>query len=155
MASSVSEFELENELGCYASPRLKAVKVFALRLRPGQDLKQSLQEFVVAQQIQAGFILTTVGSLQQATLRLANQSTGETFSGKFEIVSLVGTLARNGSHLHLAIADSTGKTLGGYVLGGCIIYTTAEIVIGAIEEYVFDRSFDEKTGFYELEIKDK
>ena len=131
------------------------MKVFALRLRPGQDLKQSLQEFVAAQQIQAGFILTTVGSLQQATLRLANQPTSETFLGKFEIVSLVGTLARNGSHLHLAIADSTGKTLGGHVVEGCIIYTTAEIVIGASEELIFDRSFDEQTRFYELEIKDK
>jgi len=45
------------------------MKTFALRLLPGQDLKQELQAF--SHQLRAGCILTAVGSLQQATLRLA------------------------------------------------------------------------------------
>jgi predicted DNA-binding protein with PD1-like motif len=30
----------------------------------------------------------------------------------FEIVSLVGTLAVNGAHLHISISDPHGKTIG-------------------------------------------
>jgi predicted DNA-binding protein with PD1-like motif len=49
------------------------VKVFALRLKPDQDLRQSLTIFVKDQNIKAGFILTAIGSLKQATIRFANQ----------------------------------------------------------------------------------
>jgi hypothetical protein len=34
-----------------------------------------------------------------------------------------------------------------------LIYTTAEIVIGATEEFRFLRTFDEQTGYQELEIE--
>ncbi len=50
--------------------------------------------------------------------------------GKFEIVSLTGTLAESGSHLHAAISDNIGNIIGGHLKKGSIIYTTAEIVIG-------------------------
>ncbi|MEH2445742.1 MAG: DUF296 domain-containing protein [Nostoc sp.] len=34
-----------------------------------------------------------------------------------------------GVHLHIAISDQEGKTIGGNLDDGCIIYTTTEIVI--------------------------
>ena len=131
------------------------MKIFALRLQPHQDLKVSLKEFVNTNHIQAGFVLTAVGSLQQATLRFADQTESQVFQGKFEIVSLVGTLSLQGFHLHIAIADSAGKTRGGHLQEGCLIYTTAEIVIGASQELVFSRVVDEQTGFMELSIAPK
>ena len=42
--------------------------------------------------------------------------------------------------------------LGGHVLEGCIIYKTAEIVIGINEEFSFTRELDKETGFRELKI---
>ena len=52
------------------------------------------------------------------------------YTGKFEIVSLTGTLSAGGSHhLHVAIADSTGAVFGGHLLAGCVVRTTAEIVL--------------------------
>lgn len=89
---------------------------YALRLRPGQDLKQELAAFVAAHQIRAGAVLTCVGSLTEVVLRLANQPDATTYRGHFEIVSLAGTLSTAGSHLHLAVADATGRTLGGHLL---------------------------------------
>ena len=50
------------------------MKIFALRLKPEQDLKKNLKNFVATNKIQAGFILTAVGSLAQATIRFANQN---------------------------------------------------------------------------------
>jgi len=131
------------------------MKIFALRLKPNQDLKDTLKNFVTSNNIEAGFILTTVGSLKQATLRFANQNDSKVLQDKFEIVSLVGTLSTHGIHLHISISDKDGKTIGGHLEKGCLIYTTAEIVIGVSEDFIFVRTVDENTGYKELEIQPK
>ncbi len=128
------------------------MKVFALRLKPNQDLRQSLKAFALEQNIKAGFILTAIGSLKQATIRFANQSMSTVLLDKFEILALNGTIAATGVHLHICLSDSTGKTIGGHLEDGCQIYTTAEIVIGTSEEFTFSRTIDEQTGYKELEI---
>ncbi|MBD2500607.1 PPC domain-containing DNA-binding protein [Anabaena azotica] len=129
------------------------MKVFAIRLKPNDDLKQYLKNFAIEQNIQAGFILSGIGSLKQATIRFANQDMSTVLSEKFEILSLNGTIANQGLHLHIALANQQGQTIGGHLDNGCIIYTTAEIVIGTIEEFRFQRTFDEQTGYQELEIQ--
>ena len=128
------------------------MKVFALRLKPDQDLRQSLKTFAKDKNIKAGFILTAIGSLKQATIRFANQNFSTVLNDKFEIISLNGTLATTGIHLHISIADKEGKTISGHLDNGCIIYTTAELIIGASEEFTFLRTIDPKTGYKELEI---
>ncbi|MBD2012580.1 DNA-binding protein [Microcoleus sp. FACHB-53] len=131
------------------------MNIFAIRLKPDEDLRQSLGQFVQQNNIQAGFILTAVGSLKQATLRFASQNYSQVFKQQFEIVSLVGTLSTHGLHIHISLSDRHGKTLGGHLLEGCIIYTTAEIVIGTSEDLVFLRTVDESTGYKELDIQPK
>ena len=128
------------------------MKVFPIRLAPNADLRQSLKSFAVEQNIQAGFILTAIGSLKQATIRFANQDNTTVLKDKFEIISLNGTLATTGIHIHIMVADGQGKVIGGHLSDGCIIYTTAEIVIGIAQNFSFQRSFDEQTGFNELEV---
>ncbi len=130
-------------------------KVHAIRLKPGEDLKASLNNFVQQQNIKAGWIITCVGSLTNYSLRFANQQNPASDSGHFEIVSLVGTLSTNGSHLHVSISDSTGKTIGGHLLDGCKIYTTAEIVIGESNSLMFTREKDGSTPWEELQIRKK
>jgi predicted DNA-binding protein with PD1-like motif len=129
-----------------------SMRTYALRLRPGQDLRQQLEAFVRQQQIRAGAIVTCVGSLTQATLRFANQEGPSVYRGHFEIVSLVGTLSINGSHVHLSVADSTGRTLGGHLLDGNVVYTTAELVIGVLDELDFRREPDPAFGYRELTV---
>jgi uncharacterized protein len=129
------------------------MEVTALRLNPQQDLKIELENFVKQQDIEAACILTCVGSLTQAVLRLASQPEGTVYEGRFEIVSLVGTLSKHGSHCHIAIATSTGNTIGGHLLKGCLIYTTAELIIGILPHLRFTRELDEATGFRELAIE--
>lgn len=128
------------------------MKIFPLRLKPDLDLKESLKDFVDLNNIKAGFILTAVGSLKQAKIRFANSYNSQFLTEKFEIISLVGTISTDGIHLHIALADQNGKTIGGHLDNGCIIYTTAEIVIGASEEFTFIRTIEKQTGFKELEI---
>ncbi|KYC37499.1 DNA-binding protein with PD1-like DNA-binding motif [Scytonema hofmannii PCC 7110] len=128
------------------------MKIFPLRLKPDEDLKQSLKNFASQENIKAGFIVTAIGSLKQAKIRFANQDNSTVLTDKFEILSLNGTIATTGMHLHVAISNQQGKTIGGHLDCGCIIYTTAEIVIGISEEYTFLRTADEQTGYHELEI---
>lgn len=124
-----------------------------LRLRPGQDLRQQLLALVAQHHLRAAAMVTCVGSLTQVTLRLANQEGPTVYRGHFEIVSLVGTLAASGSHLHLAVADSTGRTLGGHLLDGNLVYTTAELVVGVLEDVEFGRETDPTFGYRELTVR--
>ena len=96
----------------------------------------------------------------QICLRLANATAtnkNETVSlqERFEIVSLTGTISRHGCHLHMALADHQGNVVGGHVLEGCEVFTTAEIVIGECVNQVFSREHDEDTGFDELVVTTK
>jgi predicted DNA-binding protein with PD1-like motif len=141
---------------CVAPKTMVNNHVYALRLRPNQDLKQEIVAFAKANNIQAGYIITCVGSLKKANLRLANQLEAMTWEDKFEIVSLVGTFgADSGVHLHASISDGTGKTIGGHLMDGNLIYTTAEIIIGEVLDVKFSRRLDSITTFNELFIEKK
>lgn len=129
--------------------------VYTLRLKPGEDLKQSLKNFVNEKNIHAGWMITCAGSLTNYNIRFANKPEGKRGEGYFEILSLAGTLSVNGSHLHVCIADSEGKATGGHLMDGCIIYTTAEIVIGESKEIIFTREHDATTEWKELQVKEK
>ena len=133
----------------------KNLKIYALRLKPGQDLRTELEKFTKENRIGAGFIITAVGSLKETKIRLADKSDSTAFEGKFEIVSLTGTLSADGVHLHISLSDETGKTIGGHLTEGCKIYTTAEIIIGTTDEIVFTRETDKETTFKELKIRKK
>lgn len=123
----------------------------AFRLHPKQDLKLSLESYIKENQILSAVILTCVGSLTSATLRLAGE-TIKTFEGPFEIVSLVGTFSSDGCHLHISLSDKNGNTIGGHLKEGCLINTTAEIIIDELKNFIFTREFDNETGFKELVI---
>ncbi|MDB5196520.1 MAG: DNA-binding protein [Flaviaesturariibacter sp.] len=128
-------------------------KTYAFRLKPGADLKQSIADFVKEKNIQAGWIASGVGSLTHYNIRFANQPGGSSGVGHFEIVSFIGTVSVNGSHLHLSISDSTGKTIGGHLLDSNIVYTTAELVIQEADDLTFTREKDGSTPWEELQVK--
>jgi len=77
-----------------------------------------------------------------------------------EILSLSGTVAFNGtgqgarssSHLHMALSTATGEVFGGHVAPGCIVRTTAEVLLALLPEWDFSRAPDAATGYQELEI---
>ncbi|HYO22237.1 MAG TPA: PPC domain-containing DNA-binding protein [Flavisolibacter sp.] len=128
-------------------------KTHAFRLKPGADLKKEIESYVHAHRIGAGWIATCAGSLTHYNIRFANQQEGVRGSGHFEIVSLTGTVSVNGSHIHLNISDSTGRTIGGHLLDSNIIYTTAEIVLQEDSDLIFTREKDGSTPWEELQIK--
>jgi predicted DNA-binding protein with PD1-like motif len=145
-----------NSAGHNHNPVVSSImQTYSYRLLPGQDLKKEIEAIVRQEHIEAGAMLTCVGSLTDVTLRMANQSEPRVWHNHFEIVSLVGTLSTNGSHLHLSVSDLTGQTLGGHLLEGCTIYTTVELVIGVMTEVVYERQTDPTFGYKELIVRKK
>ncbi|NJC27766.1 PPC domain-containing DNA-binding protein [Neolewinella antarctica] len=134
------------------TPTPAPMKIHALRLLPGQDLKQEIQAYVERNGIEAGFVQTCVGSLTDWHLRFANAPAGTTGTGHFEIVSLVGLVSTHGTHLHVSVSDSLGRVTGGHLLDGNVVYTTAEIVIGESLDHVFQRANDGSTPYKELRV---
>jgi hypothetical protein len=127
---------------------------YTFRLKPGQDLFDSIEDFVSEKRIEAGCVLSGVGSLTHATLRLANRDFYSEYDSHFEIVSITGTISIYGSHLHISISDEDGKTIGGHLESGCRIYTTAEIVIAVFNDVIYKRELTEDSGYDELVVYD-
>lgn len=128
------------------------MKTHVFRLMPGMDLKIEIQNVLSRLNIRAGWILTCVGSLRMINIRFANQPDGHPQEGFFEITSLTGTLSVNGSHLHISVSDSEGRSVGGHLLDGNLVYTTAEVVVGYDEDLIFTREKDGSTQWAELQI---
>lgn len=129
------------------------VTAHAVRLHPGDDLRKSLVAFAKARNLQAAFVMTVVGSVREARLRMADQHDATAIKGPLEIVSLTGTLDGEACHLHASLSDSTGRTYGGHLVEGCPVYTTAEVVLGEADALRFTREVDPQTTFPELVIR--
>jgi len=114
------------------------MKVMPLRLPPGADLRRALEAWMGEQQEQAGCLISAVGSLSLAQLRLAGATQATAIHGELEILSLSGTLSPDGSHLHIAISGTSGAVIGGHLCVGSLVRTTAEL--------------DPATGYAELQI---
>jgi predicted DNA-binding protein with PD1-like motif len=128
------------------------MKVVPLRLQPGADLRQALEAWMGEQSEQAGCVISAVGSLSVAQLRLAGATEATTIQGELEILSFSGTLSPDGAHLHIAIAGSSGAVIGGHLCAGSLVRTTAELAIGLLPDWRFNRELDPATGYPELRI---
>ncbi|MFO0626937.1 MAG: PPC domain-containing DNA-binding protein [Polyangiales bacterium] len=146
-------------VGCAATstaagpPRHEAARAIVVRLRPGDDLKRALDALARREGLEAASVSSCVGSVERVTLRFADRAEPTVLEGRREIVSLVGTLSSAGSHLHLAVADGEGHTLGGHLMEGSRVYTTAEIVVLVFPGLRFLRTLDPTYGYHELEVR--
>ncbi len=132
-----------------------SARFYALRLEPGTDVLGAIQDFVATNALGAVAIVTVVGSLTDAFIRYANQPEGTLTQGHFEIVSMVGTVEPTGAHVHLSLSDGTGAMFGGHMLPGCLVYTTAEVVLAHLQDFTFVRVPCAKSGYDELAVRNK
>jgi predicted DNA-binding protein with PD1-like motif len=126
-----------------------------LRLLPGDDLRGALVAFLRNSPHQAAFVAAGIGSLSRIALRRAGSTHAESREAAYELLTLSGTLAADGAHLHATVADTQGTVSGGHIGAGCIVRTTAEVLVLALPDTVFARVADPATGFRELAITAK
>jgi len=124
-----------------------------VRLQPGQDLRQGLEECLRDAQLGGAFVVSGIGSLSDPRLRFAGSPEDTVLHGPFEILGLSGTVTEGGSHLHMIVADSGGHVFGGHVGAGNVVRTTAEVLLIGLSEWHLSREADAGTGFKELVVR--
>lgn len=134
------------------NPAPPEVVSYPVRLKPGQDVKTELEALAKAHHLRAASIVSVVGSLTDVALRFANQSSTTTLTGHFEVVAMSGYLAEGELHLHMAVSDGDGKTVGGHLMAGCRVYTTLVVVVQEHTRYRYRREHDAESGRDELVI---
>ena len=129
------------------------MKTLVFRILPKQDLRQEINAHCRNANVISGSILSAVGCVSKAVVRIADGITVQTKQADMEIVSLTGTITRDGDHLHILCIDIDHQPFGGHLKEGTIVNTTCEVVIADFsDEWTLHRSFDMQTGYDELTV---
>ena len=120
------------------------------RLRRGADLYRSIRDYAVSHRISAGYVACCVGCVSAARVRDAGGATVRALEEPLEIVSVTGTVSAVRCHIHIAFSREDLSTIGGHLMEGCTVNTTAEVVLCELDNYSFDAAFDNETGYEEL-----
>lgn len=112
---------------------------YILRLEKNEEIITKIKELCLKENITLGSI-TGLGASNLIEIGLFNVDTKEyktkTYTGMFEITSLVGNISRKENepylHLHINFSDETNITKGGHLVKS-IISATGEIVITKLE----------------------
>lgn len=129
------------------------METLPLRLAPGADLRGALEAALREHGWTAAFVVAGIGSLVDARLRLADETEARRVAGPLELLTLCGTLSADGAHLHASVANARGEVLGGHVAPGCVVRTTAEVLLAPLAAWRFTRRPDAQTGWAELVIE--
>jgi uncharacterized protein len=97
-------------------------------------------------------VLSGIGSLSEASLRFAGADSLTVLVGPLEILSLAGSITPEGAHLHASVSTASGSVLGGHLGYGCLIRTTAEVLIAVLPEWKLSREHDATSGYKELTV---
>lgn len=123
-----------------------------LRIPAGADLRDTLAALPAAHGVAAAFVLQGIGSLSVARIRFAGAPDCTDLHGDLEILSLGGSLSPDGPHLHIAVSDAQGRVTGGHMGPGCVVRTTAEVLVMLLPGQRFSREIDPATGYKELYV---
>jgi predicted DNA-binding protein with PD1-like motif/glutaredoxin len=103
-----------------------------LHLEPGSDIRRSLER-LAAEQNAAGFVLSVVGNLAQAAFQCPGKATPTVLKGELEIITLQGTIAPEGVHLHLSLSDGECRVWGGHLEHGSRVLKGADLLVGLLD----------------------
>ena len=116
------------------APRFSAVmRPLPLKLAPGDDLRQTLEGLAQQQGI-SGFVLGVVGNLSRAAFQCPGQAAPTVLEGDLEVITLNGTIAPGGVHLHLSLSDGACQVWGGHLEPGTLVQRGVDLLVGVLEQ---------------------
>jgi len=129
-------------------------KIYMGRIPHDFDLLEQINSFCFENDIKSGTV-NIIGAVKQAKIGYYSQDTqtyrtleGENLQGGLEIVSCTGNIsikdAKPFAHVHIVLSDSKGKTFGGHLMPGTIVYA-GEFVIQKFKGSELVRCLDEVT----------
>ena len=131
------------------------MNLLPLRLPPGVDLRRALGAALSDQATDSAFVVSGIGSLNDAVLRFANGTAETRIAGPLELVTIAGSLSATGAHLHVTVSDQHGALTAGHLCYGNIVRTTAEVLMALLPNWSLAREHDPQTGFQELVVRPK
>ena len=131
------------------------MKPYLLRLKPKQDIKLELLNYVFKNNIKVTSIVSAVGSVSSMKLRIADGKTVVEDHLNREVLSMSGTVVNGKIHAHIGAISTSMDVFGGHLMEGCIVHTTMEITLLDLTGVILaERAFDEETGYDELNVID-
>jgi predicted DNA-binding protein with PD1-like motif len=121
-------------------------------LPPACDLRREIERAVSALPERSAFVLLAIGSLTQANLRFAAAESPTLLVEPLEVLSLAGSVTPQGAHLHASVSSADGRVLGGHLGYGCVVRTTAEVLLAVLPEWELSRAHDPISGYNELAV---
>ncbi len=104
-----------------------------LHLGPGRDLRASLEQLAIEAGA-SGFVLGVVGDLSQAAFQCPGLEEPTVLQGHLEIITLQGTVAPQGVHLHLSLSDGDCQVWGGHLEHGSLVLRGADLLVGFLPQ---------------------
>ena len=111
------------------------MKTICRRLRRGDDLLRSIEQIAREEGLEAAVIVSGVGCVSHARVRDASGVT----------VREIGDIA---------LAREDLSTLGGHLMPGCIVNTTCELALLALDGWRFGVEQDSETGYDEIVFRE-
>ena len=136
--------------------RVFSDKIIA-RIDKGEEICEQLKVICEKEDVRLASV-SAIGAVGHFTVGVFNPHTKQykanTFTGDYEIVSLLGTVTEQNSafysHLHMSAGDEEGHVFGGH-LNSAVVSATCEMVIDVIDGRV-DRKFSQEVGLNLLEF---
>ncbi len=132
-------------------------KIFMIRVLPGSDIIEGIEEVCHNLDIKSGAITCCIGSLQRASLLIAvpmNSKIGAGYSdpkvikGPLELLSGQGSIGQEEEgeifiHMHGVVSDKNGNVQGGhFIRGENPVLITCEMVLIRVEGIHMIRAYD-------------
>ena len=130
-------------------------KIHVFRVKPGQELLDSISRYCQENRVSSGTIIGIIGSVENAKLNFLKALPGKydsvDYSGPLEIVCAQGSVAVKDDTLiiHIHIQLSGQDICSGGHLAGATVFSTAEVTLGELD-YQLRRQTDDYTGLNEL-----
>lgn len=126
------------------------VTTHVLQFDQGDYLLESIRDFIRAEGIRNGTVVSGVGTLDQATLHMITTTTYPpelTFprwgNAPLELVGMQGAIIDGEPHIHVTISTDHGA-VGGHLEDKCRVFYLAEVVILAFDGFALTRTENDK-----------
>lgn len=131
------------------------MRTHAFRLTRGQDLREGIEAYLHAHAIEAAAVVACVAA---SPARGCATPAANGFGRFARPWKSCRSPARSPYTAPICISPCPARTsgaVGGHLVCGCIVNTTAEVVLLELEDCVFLPRFDPQTGYHELHIAPK
>ena len=131
---------------------------YVLRVHRDEEVISELQKFCKDEEIEAGKFFA-IGAAKEVKLGWYNvdakEYTWKEYREKFEIVSLLGTIARKGNdviaHAHGSFSNKQMQVVGGHV-AKLVVGAAGEIILEKFDGHI-EKTYDDQTGLNLMQSK--